>query len=293
MVILILLAALAAQELPAEVKRAQKKLEGSPKDAQANLLVGAYFLEIGELGKAVAHLAEVSSVKDAVLWEAKAAEAKDGRSAEAAGDAWIDAGKKAKRQALFDRGLFWYGEAWFKKDAEEKRLLRYKLAHIFSPPADFEKKNSGGTPVGWCPFSDVQRSYLDVRFAKSGRMSIKLLPGPEISTAQSLPVRVVAGREYALTAWVFSYDTDVDGQVDLRFLDAAGKGVPGGEAVPVLSDCPFWRLVRLKCRVPDGAISVAVNVNAKFSRGAIWMDEISIRAEDGAELLGNGSFEKR
>lgn len=285
-------------QLPRQVQLAMKRLEAEPGDPAASTVVGLYLLEVGNGSP----LEALSKSQDPTLKKAAEEELsaeKDGGAPywSAAGEAWLTAFKKLKKSYLSERAVLCFSKAWAKSDGPEREFLRSRLLTISSPPNDYAKPTKGaqGSARGWWGFDQEYGSFIDSRFVRSGRSSLKLLPtkggggNPDgWSSGECLNVQLGSSKSLTASAWVFCHGTDTDGMFDLYFRDSAGKrlttsstGVPG--------DSPFWRRVEIKAEAPAGATCFSVRVNLKISKGAGWVDDVVV--SDGSKILFTSGFE--
>ncbi len=269
---------------PEAVKVAQKKLETSPDDARANQVVGLYLLGRRD-EKAIDHLKKAS---DPSLKRAATLEAEDPLKA---AKAWMT----SKVFVARERASTCLERAW--TAADDSAPLRAKLLEFAAPPTGYQKFDQRGPAAGWWPLTDEFGCGVDSKFAWSGSKSLKLLPtkggkvNPDAwSSAETLNFPLGQAKRVTASAWIFAYETDFGGQLDIHFRDAAGKRL-STSGVPVLQDQPFWRRYEVSADVPAGATLVSMRIDVKITKGAAWCDEIDMT--DGArDLFMGGGFER-
>lgn len=271
-------------ELPEGVKAAQKKLEASPDDAKANQVMGIYLLSKRDPA-AIDHLKKAS---DPALKRAATLDA-EGDYLKAA-KAWYNAKiYPAKERAAVCLEKLWTG-------AQDPAPLRSKLAEFAAPPKDFQKYERAQA-AGWWPLTDEFGSGVDSRFAWTAAKSLKLLPnkGGKINpdawaSAETLNVPVGPAKRVIASAYIFAYETDFGGQLNVYFRDATGKQI-GSSSVAVMPDQPFWKRYELSADVPAGTILISLRFDFKITKGAVWCDELNV--VDGArDLFMGGGFER-
>ena len=291
----LLAAPLSAQEKkPESVKKAEAKLSTSPDDADANLTVGKYLFLTGRHNESFLHLFKGS---DAVLKELALKEFAKEPDAVSMGEAWMEASKKNAqlRTAMLERAVFWYGKAWFASD--DKTKLRSILTRLCVPPAGYEKPTKKGPgPSGW-EYSDITIGYIESEFGHTGKRSAKVLPPGSaraeayVSTAM---MPVLEKKRYTFTAWVFSEKTDMDAKMDVRIydMDLNPKALlVKGFMIP--QDAPFWWKIGGEIEVPEGGFRAMLHFQTRATKGAIWVDDVSIIATDGKECMKNGGLEEK
>jgi hypothetical protein len=196
------------------------------------------------------------------------------------------------------RALHWYQTAWPFLEGAEKEAIRklfYKISG--TPPLDYEKlpKKKDGFPAGW-EFGGSMNTFPDPMFARTGKASGKILPAPNLPTRQasliSMQYPITPGKKYKMTAWVYTDRTDADGEVDIGFWTVDGKLFGFGGGPRILMDTPTWRRVEKEGVAPDEAIRIQVRAWCQHTKGAVWLDDVSLAIE-GKEVLRNGGFEDK
>jgi hypothetical protein len=239
-------------------------------------------------------------VQKAETEEADAQKAGKAVNWSAAGEAWLVAAKKQKNLQMQEHGMACLEKSWQLAENDEKEFLRTRFRNIVKVPAGFEKPNPPGTPSGWASFDANWGCTIESRFGHSGTCSAKLTPAKEDlkkdlngwSTLTSTKIQVSPGKAYALTLWVFSLDTDEAGDISLQWRDASGAKLSGVQTM-IPKDSPFWKKIELKGEAPAGAAGVFIRLDLKITRGALWVDDVSLLDGGQKDLLQNGSFEKR
>jgi hypothetical protein len=201
---------------------------------------------------------------------------------------WADIARK--EPGAQDRALHWYGKAWDGLQGVSREKLRRRLQDML------RRKPSAKMPDmvrGWTDFGLFVRP--DDTYLRSGKQAVKLGPivdRPDIGSKQvsSNRFKVTPGQKLKLSGWVL---TDGSEGVDqLRFVasDAAGA-YAGQKDIGIPNDAPFWRRLEGEVVVPERAAMGHVAVFARSRAGNIWVDDFSLKDENGQELLGNGGFE--
>lgn len=295
LLLLALPAGLTAQEkIPDTVKKAQAKLDLDPSDQDANLTLGKYLLGISKVEDALDHLAKGS---DPALRALALKDVSKPDDPALLGGEWIDASKKnaALRQAMMERAVYWYGQAWFKADDKEKTKLRPILAKLASPPPGYEKPDKKTEQVPGWDYSEVTVAFTEGGFAHSGRRSIKILPMGKLRTdfayADTAMMPVVPKKKLSVSAWVFSDRTDVDGRLEVRIYDMGGKVIES-KSFMIPQDCPFWLKVGGELEVPETGFRAMLHIETKTTMGGMWIDDASI-VSGGKEVMKNGAVEER
>lgn len=295
-----ILAILGAQEpkVPEAVKKAEVKLEASPDDPAANLVVGRYLVfDRGDWEKGLPHLVKASDKVLAGLAQKDQEGAKTGPERVGLGDEWAKAAAKfpKERTALLDRANRWYAAAWLDLDDAWRSKLRDKLHKVAGVPADPERSAKGlPAPPGWMGFSELTGSFLEDRFAfagrRSGRMTTWKDPKGPNSWMTVNKFRVQAGKEYELAARVLSDSADASAELQLRFYDDSGKSL--GQVGPTVEgDLPLWKKYAAKGKAPEGATWADVCFWSRLKGGVFWIDEVAVSCE-GRDILKNGFEDK-
>lgn len=295
--------ALQSKPLPSDkdFDRAAERLEKDYDDRRANQTVGMYlaFVE-GEFQGAMQYLAKASSstLRTLAKHEMDRAHTDTPEKQMGMGDEWARAAKsfRALTPIFYDRAAFWYKKAWPKMGALGKLKLRARAKMVALPV----RRGGAGKalPTGWKSFLggngvDPER---DNTVARSGSYSVKLLPADiKIKGSHSVVYSEfvpIDGNEITVSAYVRTDGTENGGDKFLvHFFDNTGKLITaGGPFIPV--DFPFWNQVRHKMAIPKGATRAHVGLWQYSKNGNAWIDDISVKVDDGENLLPNPSFEK-
>ncbi len=196
------------------------------------------------------------------------------------GDRWWGLGKKYQ-----PRALHWYNTAWPALKGIDREKVRQRVRQ------SLQKKGRTNLPIpkGWSQWPVLTGTNADETYAKSGVRSIRLKAG---SGFRSSPIESEPGRKYFLSAWVLSDGGTELGAFRLRMLDAAGKGITNGFFRTMSpADTPFWTHVTGELVAVDGTARIEVAFMASAKSGMVWIDDVSLKDENGEELLQNGGFE--
>ncbi len=262
-------------------------LEGKPED----YLVTAKFYALvkGDWKAAIPLLAKGSDAKLKEAAEADLGEPKSPDEQVALAERWWALGEKYR-----ERALHWYGTAWLLSTGVAKERLRTRCLEVsrhrvtsrppLEVPAKWTRENSGKT---------VQ---LDAGCAHAGTCSVRFdpssgKPGDEFSGLKSGAIPSAEGRAYVLSGWVLSDGNVRDDNLMVVAFDAGGKTITLLLA-PVPIDSPFWTRISREVTCPPTTTSIDVRLQMLSRSGRIWLDEVSLRDENEAELLQNGSFEE-
>jgi carbohydrate binding protein with CBM4/9 domain len=276
-----------------DVRKAEAVLANSPDDAQANLVVGKS-LAFGkeDWAAAIPHLAKGSDATLRRLAEKEASDLKTGPERVGMGDDWLDAAKKfpVHRKAVLDRAAFWYGMAWPDLDAPWRDRMRVRLQKMFQTPGIAPPK-AAIAPKDWI-VSPNARIGASAAAARSGKMSLQVVPTKDRQVVLSQSVVLKPGASYELSAWILTDGTE---SVD-DSLYAQGFSVDAtmilSPATVVFPDQPLWKKLSAKFTAPDNAAKMTVYFVLNSTRGTVFLDDISLMA-DGKESLKNGSFEEK
>ncbi len=287
----LLLALLLVQD-PA-VERAKKVLEKSPDDPAANLTLAVHYAERGKWDVALPCFEKVKSegIRAAVEAEKKV----DGNqftSIEIA-DAWVRAMSKAgpARQACLDRAGVHFAAAWPKLDQFGRVQTRERLGKLYAPTSP--GRLSQEALAGWGGVQGAAaRVEVAAQLVHSGGCALRFTPKDKTkgTLAHSKALPVIVGKKLEVSAWVLSDGTDsaADG---LQFVVRDNKnGFSWTAGDKAQANLPVWVRVSGETVVPDGSVSVEVQINFDSKTGNLFVDDISIRL-DGQELLRGGNFE--
>jgi hypothetical protein len=261
---------------------------------QDDLKEGKALLVAGDYDKAFPLLAKSGDKLLAPLAELELSKPTDFMATAAT---YKDAVKKAPaalKLTLVDRMVFWYGKKWHSTvDEKEKAELRKIFNQIEPVPPGADKFGKPGPQLSGWNWDYKFACNVEQEFARSGKFAGKVVssdpPPAGRQMLATIPIPAAAGKTYTLTAWVFS-TANVDAGCGLQLLDMDGGTLKQvGKGVP--QDSPFWQKVSTEVVAPEGTFRIVFSVVAKgMSKGAIWIDDVSIKM-DGAEVLKNGGFE--
>lgn len=203
-------------------------------------------------------------------------------------DAWFALLKK--EPAVKERSLHWYAKAWPTLAGVEREKIRARAFELQrkAPAA----KQSVPAPSPW----QSVKSTLTTEFAHSGTQSVCVTDPPGNGSPAGFFTKLsVAGKgTLAFRAWVMTDGNGANDLVAIGLSDAAGKAItPGQINVPLPSDQPFWTKIEQTLVLPKDTATIAVGIQFYSPKGMLWIDDISIRSEGGAELLQNGGFEEK
>lgn len=277
-----------------DLKKAEAKLAGSPDDPAANLAVGRLRLAGGDPDGAVPFLLKGSeaSLKAAAKAEG-VTEGSKGLIALEAADLWAQAAGKNKtlRQPCLDRASWWYAKAWPDLDVFYRTKLRERLAKLYAP---VQPARGGGLALAGWGGVDGAASKIEVvsQRVHSGGAALRYTPKDKTkgTITSSKPIAVTPGKKIEVVAWVLSDETD--GLTDsLKFVvrdNKNGFAWTCGEAIK--PDLPAWVCIKGETTLPEGSLSVEVQITVNSKQGAVFVDDISIK-QDGVELMKVGNFE--
>lgn len=286
--------ALAQEKIPDGVKKAQAKLAADPADQDANTTVGKYLLSLEKFDEGLDLLAKGSdaTLKSLALKDSGKPDDPGALAAE-----WMDLAKKNAplRQAMTNRAMYWYGQAWLKADPKEKAKLRAMFYKIAAPPAGYEKPDKKAELAVGYEMGEGIGSYLESGFSHSGKRSLKLLPvkGKDRVYANSYLNTLIPGKKYTCSFWVYSDKTDLEGNVDIFVFDNTGQGgALKGTGTTYPSDSPLWQKVSFEMEMPEKATRFEFRLYTRASVGAVWIDDVSL-VLDGKDFMKNGGFEDK
>lgn len=279
--------------------KAFAKLEKTPDDPDANMIVGKYkAFVLGDYKEAMPYLAKSGDKTLKLIaeheldpnWTVTALQ-KVGM-----GDEWVLAAKKFPQlyKIFYERAGHWYIAAWPElSDVWKEKSREQGLKLATSRPVGSPKK---AIPGKWTAGG---ASVLDGTIARSGSYSAKLPAGdPKIPNSengiQSDPIALpVTAKELEFSGHVRSDKTEgKTDQLYVSFFDRVGSLLLIS-AVELPSDLPFWKHISKKVKVPEAATTARLGVVIRSKKGAAWVDDLSVKLEDGKEILKNPSFEDR
>jgi hypothetical protein len=255
--------------------------EGTPEDYTLSGKFLCFVKGDWELG-----LADLSKGKDEALKKLAEDDIAAGNPA-ALGDAWFAAMKK--EPAAKDRALFWYAKVWPTLTGVSREKVRERAKTLQRVGA----AKRGPAPSGWTfsPPPDVQ--WAETEFVHSGKYSIAIKSGISTPTGAAGLGQVFTARpgtKLKLSGWCMTDGTSGKDQLLLVYHDLAGKHL-GQDGPTVPDDFPFWVRIHQEVTVPPTTARIILNFQANGKQGMIWLDDVSVLDENGAELIKNGGFE--
>lgn len=280
-----------------EALRALKKLETSPDDPDANLIVGKYeAFVLGDYKAGMPHLAKSKdkTLKALAEHELDPLYTNTPTKKVVMGDEWVAAAKNFKTiyRIFYDRASQWYGLAWPDVDALSKEALRERAKKVSTLPAPGTPKK--GLPAGWTSNLAKPPTSIDPTVAHIGMKSLRIdmeRPKPEVFWIASPFIEAPKG-PVVFSAWLLTDGTDsAQDRIVLDFVDKVGGGLGSKTEIFVSKDFPFWKKLESKVNIPDGAARMNVGIILHSTKGVVWIDDFSVKF-DKKELIENGSFEK-
>lgn len=270
---------LAPQESP-EVAKARKTFLKSPEDPAANLTLGIFCAEANQWDLAIQHFrkSKHQEIQSAIETESKG----DGSEFTTVeiGDAWSRASVKAgpARQACLDRMNHHYSVAWPKLSDLLRDQLRARVAKLYLPKVPSRGAKLPGALNG------ANLSVATDR-VRSGGSSLKVAAKRDGRLASmgimDFPLR---GKKLDVSGWMSSVETDgAADKVKVAVLDAARKPLWLREYF-VQANSPIWVRIGDVIDIPDGAVTLNLEILSNSTQGAFYIDDLSLKV-DGAELL--------
>jgi hypothetical protein len=283
----------AGQEPPATVKRAMAKLAKEPDNEEANLTVGKWFaFEVGDWERGVVHLVRGGDKLMLPVLEKDIAGTKDPKEMIAIGDEWLALSlKRQPKKGMQDRALYWFQQAWFLAQPEDKEALRRLFQRVYPPPPTMGDPPKGAAPAGW---RVVQNPVVvDLHFARSGSASAKFTRNrvkAGVTILEQNRIQYTPVPKLKITFWAYAF-----GNAGLSLVFNT-YGVDGERklwtTMTVLSDAPFWRKYEREFEVSADAILLDIQIILGGTEGVVWLDDVSVKAEN-RELVRNGGFEEK
>lgn len=192
------------------------------------------------------------------------------------GDLWV----ARKEPGAKDRAGYWYAKAFVKSTGIEREKLRGKLHFIFLRPG-----KTLGIPAGWAAAKG--NIAIDESCSRSGSKSLLILP-TGVHHYPKVRQPITAGRTYTLSAWVMTDGSDKD--FPIVMLNYKEGKVETTGALTAAADRPWWVRVEKTVVIPAG-VEVSLACTGWYGVGKAWIDDFSIKAEDGTEYV-DGGFER-
>lgn len=257
--------------------------EGTPEDYTLSGKFLCFVKGDWELG-----LADLSKGKDEALKKLAEDDIAAGNPA-ALGDAWFAMMKK--EPAAKERALHWYAQAWPKLAGIDREKLRERVNKLSVPAVPGKP---GPMPAGWGGTVDLARTNADISpiRAHSGGRALRIPGYAKGGTGSVLRVGMPLppGKKVEFTAWACTDGTDsISDSLTFMIDDAAGK-VLVRKPYAMLADTPIWSKLFSESEIPAGAVLFRIEFVMGSTKGAVWLDDISVRV-DGMEILKGGSFE--
>jgi hypothetical protein len=146
-------------------------------------------------------------------------------------------------------------------------------------------------PTGWTFGGDKSRVRVDESYAHQGKNALLLSPGPVPTPPVMLTFTTPPeGQKITLSMWVLTDGT----AKELHVLSGTFKGPDGKDVLMRLyapPDRPWWTRVEQTFEYPAGSTKFWFG-GVLPDVGNIWIDDVSLKTEDGVELIENGGFEK-
>ena len=283
-----------AREIQREFTKARsflKTLEERPDDPEANLIAGKFMsLYKGDWAKGVPMLAKGSDA------QIRAAALKEGTVPPVTlGNEWwavADARKGAERDRFRGHALACYQEAWPTLEEADRTALRDRCLTALAKVAEGQRLDVAGP---WAVTKGL--SFLTDRYAHSGKFSVMNLPAKEgakdVAVVYGPKIRVASGQRLKISVWSLSTGTGKSDLLGVKWRSAAGDDLNLEWAGPVPGDTPFWVKTEGVLTVPANAAWAHVMFRMGSLAGKVWVDDLSLRDENGGpELVEQGGFEK-
>ena len=284
----------------ADYQKALAKLKDSPADPDANLIAGKYVAFVqGNYKDGLQYFARSNDQTLKTLAEHELAPLYADTPAKkiGMGDEWVAAAKNFKPlyRTFYDRASQWYAQAYpdlegIWRDKTHERLL--KLLQVPTAANGAVKK---GFPATWISTQPQGRVYYDTTIAHNGGRSMRVemtRDNPAAPFWFQSPMFNAPKGEINAVAYVATDGTNAQNdKMHLNFYNQAGGLVSFVEG-KFQPDSPYWQRVEIKTEVPKGATKFAFGAFFNSSSGTAWLDDLSVKGADKAELLDNGSFEK-
>ena len=193
------------------------------------------------------------------------------------GDSWA----ARKEPGAKTRAAYWYAKVFEKATGIEREKLRGKLRSVFFRPG-----KTLGIPAGWAAAKG--NIAIDEACSRSGSKSLLILP-TGVHHYPKVRQPVTAGKKYTISAWVMTDGSDKD--FSIFMLNYKEGKVETTGALTASADRPWWVRVEKTITIPAGA-EVSLACTGWYGSGKAWIDDLSIKAEDGTEYVVDGGFER-
>lgn len=287
------------QVLPSEAdfKKAQDKLKVTPDDPDANTISGKYLaFVLGNYDDGMTYFTRSADKTLRTLAEHERAPLYVDTAPKKIGmaDEWVVAARDYKPlyRTFYDRASTWYELAWPDVDGIWRDKLRERGRKLLSVPRPGAIK--AGAPTGWT--TSDQKIFIDSTVAHNGEKSVKIDGGKDKNRwgnqGITTPLLVAPKGKVVFSAWVASDGTnDANDRIVMTFFGQNGNYAGNtGPFLPI--DSPFWHRVEVKFDIPKEVARFNVGIGLWSTKGTLWVDDVSVKSEDGKELIDNGSFER-
>jgi hypothetical protein len=258
--------------------------EGSPEDYTA---AGRFYaFRRGDWPRAIPLLARGHDRRLAEAARADSVGAESSTDRAALGDRWWILGDRCR-----ERAVHWYRLAWPGLQGADREGTRSKLRSYFDYPPSAESSGKETRPTGWELFSRKTDSLLEDSFGHSGKRCMKLLPlsaGRGWTEATSRKFRITAGKKYVLSVWAYFEPIEGESAVNLAVFGGP-KTIQASLALN--RDSPFWTNYVKEITIPRLSVDAQIRAWSNHKTGFVWIDDISLRDEEGVELVENATFE--
>lgn len=299
---ILILIFLLAGPLPSEAdyKKALEKLAVVQDDPDANAVAGKYLAFV--LGDYKAGMDCLAKSPDKVLrtlaeHERAPLYTDSPMKQVSMGDEWVLALKHfpSTGRVFQDRACYWYGLAW--PDMKSEPLwgdkLREKLRKLSfvnqaaSPMKAFVPvKSWTGDAIAKVGTTQAAAhggtTSVQVTAFKAGRAYCPIIQA----------VGVKQGVTYKLSCWVLCDGTDQPESLRVHVQDSKGSFILI-KGAPILADQPWWHKVEFEFEAGKDAVLASVDIAISSSVGSIYVDDFSVQAPGGANLVKNPGFEEK
>lgn len=291
--LILALALIGQEQVPADVKQALATLATAPDDAKAATTAGRWYAQTGDWEKAGPLLVKSTDEVLRKLAEREAVAGENAYELVEIADEWLKLSTKnpKTRTSYRAHACYWYGRGWEKlTDPVWRGKLREKLLALSSIT---DAPVRSGPASWWNLFESGKSSAVDTVVGRTGR-SLRIWNAPDDLTrkpgATSPPMMTKPGTTYKISAWTLSDGGESPGEVRIRFWDASGKflGQPGALIPP---NAPYWQEIRAEVRAPDGAAKMDIQIIVLSKDCRTWVDDVSVKADE-RELVQNSGFER-
>lgn len=217
------------------------------------------------------------------------------------GDAWWKVAEKRKgieKDKFRLHALDFYRDAWPKLGEADKEIVK---ARAYSVLVNEKANSKSDLPIPWKKgWGVTNQVWRDERAAHTGRFSIAIAPyTPKSSfdfSTEEIPV--IPGRKYVASLWVLGNGGGTFSADKMRTVLYVQLKKPTGELVLEVTSSdlphkPFWTKVEVELTIGKDIGKISVYARRGDLTGDVWIDDISLKDDQGKELLENGSFERK